>query len=108
MAQDGFTKRDWALFREKVPEWQEAYMEKLVKEYIALLSGDGAASDKFWALEKRIKEDRHRKGVILDMSRSEMFDNILSLIREGAITIEDLDDFSDGVKERVRLLLKKW
>ncbi len=107
MAQDGFTKRDWALFREKVPGWQEAYMEKLVQEYIELLSGEGTASDKFWALEKRIKEDRHRKGVILEMRRSDLFYNILSLMQEGAITIDDLDEFSDDVKERVRFLTER-
>ena len=40
-------EKDWKLFRELLPEWQEAYMERLVKEYIELLSGDGQASDKF-------------------------------------------------------------
>ena len=32
------SKKDWKLFRERIPEWQEHYMEKLVKEYIELLS----------------------------------------------------------------------
>lgn len=27
------SKADWKLFREKVPEWQEHYMEQLVKGY---------------------------------------------------------------------------
>lgn len=34
MSEYGFTKRDWALFREKIAGWQEAYMDKLNKEYI--------------------------------------------------------------------------
>ena len=34
-----FTKKDWALFREKVDDWQEAYMDKLNKEYIDLETG---------------------------------------------------------------------
>ncbi len=43
------SKSDWKLFREKLPEWQEKYMEKLVGEYITFLSQDDkAASDKFW------------------------------------------------------------
>lgn len=41
------SKSDWKLFREKVPEWQEHYMERLTKEYIALLSSPGNASDHF-------------------------------------------------------------
>ncbi|MCD8015529.1 MAG: multidrug transporter [Lachnospiraceae bacterium] len=108
MAQDGFTKRDWALFRAKVPEWQEACMEKLVKEYMELLSGDGAASDKFWELDKRIKADKSRKSVIMQMSRSEMLYNILDLIREGTITVDDLDDFSEQLRETVKFLVERW
>ena len=29
MSEYGFTKKDWILFREKLAEWQEAYMDKL-------------------------------------------------------------------------------
>ncbi len=43
------TKSDWKLFRELIPEWQEAYMERLNKEYIRLLSSEKDASEKFWA-----------------------------------------------------------
>ncbi|MCD8335962.1 MAG: multidrug transporter [Lachnospiraceae bacterium] len=108
MAQDGITKRDWALFREKVPEWQEAYMEKLVKEYVEMLSGDGAASDKFWELDKRIKADKRRKSVVMEMCRSEMLYNILDLMREGTITVDDLDDFSEHLRGTVKLLMEGW
>ena len=51
------TKADWKLFREKLPGWQEHYMEKLANEYIKLLSSPGPASEHFWELEKRIKEE---------------------------------------------------
>ena len=50
-------EKDWKQFRKMLPEWQEAYMERLTKEYIELLSSDMQASDKFWALDKRIKDD---------------------------------------------------
>lgn len=29
-----FSEKDWKLFRSKIADWQEAYMEKLNKEYI--------------------------------------------------------------------------
>ena len=32
------SKRDWKLFREKIAGWQENYMDRLIKEYIKLLS----------------------------------------------------------------------
>ena len=36
------------------------------------------------------------------MSRSNLFYILLSLLNEGAITLEDLDDFSDDLKETVK------
>ena len=86
-----FPETDWKLFRSRVADWQEAYMDRLNKEYIELLSGEGNVSDKFWALEERINKDKKDKGVILRKSRSQMLSNILSLIEEGAIGYEDLD-----------------
>ena len=97
-----FSEKDWKLFRSKIADWQEAYMEKLNKEYIELLSGKGNASDKFWALEKRIREDKKDCGVQCEMSRSNLFYILLSLLNEGAIILEDLDDFSDDLKETVK------
>ena len=66
----GFTKKDWVLFREKIADWQEAYMDKLNKEYIELLNGEGTPSEKFWTLEERIRNDKKDTGVQLRMSRS--------------------------------------
>jgi hypothetical protein len=34
-------------------------MEQLNKEYIELLSSPGKASEHFWELEKRIKQDKN-------------------------------------------------
>lgn len=36
-----FSEKDWKIFRSKIAGWQEAYMDKLNKEYIKILSGDG-------------------------------------------------------------------
>jgi hypothetical protein len=100
-------KSDWKLFRNRIGEWQEAYMEKLVKEYIQLLSTDEKASDKFWSLEKRIKQDRKHPGVIIEMSKGNMVFDIVSLINLGVITMEHLDGFSDDLKERVEFILSR-
>lgn len=42
------TKRDWKMFREKLPGWQEVYTGRLVREYQELLRGPEYTSDKFW------------------------------------------------------------
>ena len=98
---------DWKLFRKKLPDWQEAYMDKLNHEYIQLLTGPGDASDKFWELEKRIKNDKHRVGVVADMRRSVMFPNLIDLLRDGAITLDDLDGFSEDLRESLAFLTSR-
>ena len=40
------------------------------------------------------------------MSRSECLYNIASLLNEGAITMDDLEEFSDELKERMEFLTK--
>ena len=101
-----FSEKDWKLFRKKLPDWQEAYMERLCKEYIDLLSSDIDASDRFWEFEKRIKADSKKTGVIAIMSRSQMIFNIANLVKDGAISMDDLGEFSDDVKEAVRKMLR--
>ena len=101
------SKSDWKLFRAKIVNWQENYMDKLNKEYIKLLSGDEAASEKFWKLEERIKSDRKRPGVIIQMRKSEMVYDIAILIRDEVIDIQDLEGFSDELKEQVQMILNR-
>lgn len=105
---DTFNEKDWKLFRKKVADWQENYIEKLTREYIELLSGEGYASDKFWELDKRIKRDKKKAGVMItDMSRSNMMFIIMQLLNEKVITLEDLADFSDELKEHLEFLRRR-
>ena len=47
-----FSERDWKLFRSKIAGWQEAYMDKLNNEYMAILSGEGNASGRHQGAER--------------------------------------------------------
>ena len=97
------TKSDWKLFQEKLPEWQEAFMDKLNHEYIEILNGDGQPSDRFWNLDDRIKKDKRLTGVVCrDMEKSNMFEDIMSLIAEQAISADDLSEFSDELQTSVK------
>ena len=107
MQEQRFTEKDWKLFRSKIADWQESYMNRLNREYIAILSEDASPSDKFWKLDKRIKEDKKNAGVQLRMSRTNLIYNIISLLNEGAISFGDLEDFSDGLKETVGAFLDR-
>ena len=88
-----------------LPTWQERYMENLINDYEAILASDADASDKFWKLEGRIRKDKKKSGVcVTDMSRSQMFANIMVMLDEKVITLEDLEGFSDSLRERLELL----
>lgn len=101
------SKSDWKLFRACIGEWQEAYMERLVKEYMDLLGGEENASDKFWKLEERIKKDKKHPGVMIELSKGNMIFDIATLINSGVIATADLADFSDEIKESVDFLLHR-
>ena len=99
------SKSDWKLYREKLPGWQEAYMEKLIEKYVEYLQGKEPASTKFWEMEKRIKGDKKNPGVLIEVNKHNMLFDLIRLIHEDVITVNDLDDFSDELKENVKFLM---
>lgn len=106
MNNQNINEKDWKLFRSRLPDWQEAYMDKLNREYVEILNGEGNASDKFWTLEKLLKEDKRAVGVSAEMRRSQMEFNLISLIHEGAICLEDLEGFSDELREKLEFYFR--
>ncbi len=79
-------------------------MARLCEAYVKLLQKDEPASERFWALEKRIKKDVNRPGVIVEMKRSNMIYDMARLIKDGVITLEDLTEFSEEVQMAVKML----
>ena len=101
------SKQDWKLFQEKVPVWQEKYMERLVGEYIEFLESDKPASNKFWELEKKIKEDKKNPGVQLELRKSEAVWGIVMMLRDEVITKDDLAGYSAELIATVEDLLAR-
>ena len=100
------SKSDWKLFREKLPDWQENYVERLLKRYIKNLNDESKpASTKFWELEKQIKKDRRHPGVIMELEKSETVWNIVELLRKKVITQKELVDFSDDLQQEVKRIM---
>ncbi len=83
-------------------------MERLVEEYITFLSSDQPASDKFWELEKRIKQDKKCPGVLIEMRKSSAIYDIVRLIGYKVISLDDLEEFSDDLKEAVKFMIERW
>ena len=79
----------------------------MLKKYVNFLNDDTSpASEKFWELEKRIKEDKHHPGVIMELKKSEVIWDIVRLIRLKVITYEDLSDFSNELQLEVKRILE--
>lgn len=100
-----YKESDWKLFRKLIPVWQERYITKLNKEYIGILIQDKNASTIFWELNDRIKKDQNNPGVIIEMSRSLLVENLISLIKHNVITLDELKDFSEETKESIQMWL---
>ena len=106
MEYEFYTEQDWKLFRKKLPDWQEAYMGKLLEEYRLILEKDTLPSDRYHELEGRLFKDRRKTGVTAtDVKRSNLPHLLLSLLRENAITFSDLDDFSKDLQDYLKKVL---
>ena len=102
------SKNDWKLFRERLPGWQERYMDKLTREYAELLTDDSRQpSERFWTLNKRIREDRRKPGVQLELRKQNVVFDLAHLIADGAVLLDELDGFSEELQNMVRVLYKR-
>lgn len=101
-------EKDWKILRKKVPVWQENYIANLNREYIEILQRDESAARNFWDLENRIFKDKRKIGVVIDMRRSRMINNILELLDDKVIEFNDLEEFSDELKESIKTIISRW
>ena len=100
------SKNDWKLFCKKLPDWQERYIERLIRKYVKLLDDDTKLpSEKFWKLNKQIEIDKRHPGVITDIRKSEAIWSIISLIRLKVISLDDLLDFSGELQNQIKTII---
>ncbi len=95
---------DWKLFSTKYFEWKNRYLERFFPDYKAILDSDDTATDKFFELKERIEEDSRAPVFRLPgrFSRNDMYMNIIALLNNGVITLDDLSEFSDEVRDMAR------
>ena len=92
------SKKDWKLYREKVPGWQENYMERLIEDYVSYLSSTEPASTKFGTMEKRMKQDKKTPGVCIEISKGNMIFDLVRFLQDEVIVFSDLDEFSEKLR----------
>ena len=94
---------DWKLFQVKIVEWQNCYIEKVnIKISKILVDEKLSPAERFWKAEKMINREKKSTGVIIEMSRSTFKLNLLRLLKEKAIVLDDLSDFSSELQEEIR------
>lgn len=92
-----FTEKDWKLFRQKVILWQEQYMEQLNGKYIDILNKIKMTLTNFR------NQNIESNGIQLDSRRLTMM-NILKLLNDCVIETQDLEKFSETVKNTIKRL----
>ena len=100
-------RRDWFLYKELSQYWHERTMKRLFQEYQELLDSDDTAAARFWYLLSRMKQDAQLYAVNLPSSRKGASSMICALLREGSITMEDLDGFSDTFHENLKRIMER-
>ena len=92
-------KKDWKLYLELLPKWQEKYMSQLMDKYLLLIKEDTYASKKFWKLDEEIKKDKNTYGVMVEVNKGEMINVIRWFINKKVIDKKELVGFSSSFIE---------
>ncbi|MCR5295024.1 MAG: hypothetical protein K6E30_07610 [Lachnospiraceae bacterium] len=95
-------KKDWELYQSKLGKWQEDYADRLIKEYMKILTGKGTAAERIAALKERVDGDFSGIGLTLVPNEEEMLFDLIDLVREDVIMMDDVGDFSEETLETVK------
>ncbi len=101
---------DWKIFRKRVPEWRERYLEEQNQRIAALLvDGKKTPTERFWDTEEEMKSVARILINCLDgHSRSKMEMHLLLMYRHQMIGEEDLEDFSGELKDRILRMVEAF
>lgn len=83
-------------------------MGRLMEEYRAILESEESSSEKIWALEKQIRQDKKAPGVIVDMRGSTMRLELMQMLFQGVIQPSDLEGFSQELRDGLTFVMQKY
>ncbi|GAB5535455.1 MAG: hypothetical protein Rubg2KO_17040 [Rubricoccaceae bacterium] len=98
------SKSDWKRFLAHLVEWRERYLQRRTAELAKTLAdGDGTATERFWATKEAVDTEAKYLRDCLDGHTPSNADlALLQMLRGGMIDFEDLEEFSDDLKENLR------
>lgn len=97
------TKQDWKTFQASLPDFRERYLAERNKTFIAILNDDKRTpTEQFWdAYDAMKKQDKILRDCLDGYSKSDMDLHILLMLRHGLMKEDDLNAFSDELREWV-------
>jgi hypothetical protein len=97
------TESDWRKFRDMVPTLRERYLAARNARISAMLAdATKTETERFWeAMELMERESRVLRECLDGHSRSKMWLYMLTMIRTGMLTREDISVFSEDLQKEV-------
>lgn len=94
---------DWKRFRDKAEELRERYLAETNPRLVAMLIDPvKTPTERFWdTFEEMKKEKRILEDCLDGHSRSKMFGFMCSMLRCGMLKEEDLNEFSEELREQL-------
>lgn len=94
---------DWKIFRKRVPEWRERYLQKKNKVIVGILTDQNkTATEQFWDTKGKIdKEARILVDCLDGHSRSKMDWYLVLMYHHGLISNDDLKELSEELREHI-------
>lgn len=96
-------EKDWKIFRKRVPQWRERYLQDKNKEIVDLLTDKTKIpSEQFWDAKHKINQEAKILVRCLDgHSRSKMDMFLILMYNHDLINKDDLKEFSDELREKI-------
>lgn len=103
-----FQESDWKLFRSKLDELRERFLNKKNIELAKYLADPSKTStEQFWnTLEEMKNIETILRQCLEGYSRSDMFLHIFAMYKHGMMADEDLQQFSDDIQQNVKSFLE--
>lgn len=96
-------KADWKLFRQRIPEWRERYLQGRNMELVrSLADPDKSHTEQFWDTKEKMDEISRILTECLDhLSKLQMTQSLLLMIHYGMIDKNDLNEFSEVLRNKI-------
>lgn len=94
---------DWRIFRKRVPEWRERFIDVQIRHIVRVLNEENATStERFWKANDLMKEKARILVQCLDgHSRSRMVMYLGLMCGHGLVFESDLKEFSEELQRMV-------